>query len=502
MGALAVRRLRDLDPAERERIAGPVDRGDLRPGARRRRSRHHRGRARTGDAAVVRRPRTLRRRRVHARPSCESRRPSSPPRASRSQRDRHRGDPTGNREHPRLQRARARGRVVACRDRARAPGRGADRADRLRRPLRPEREGLLPVRAHAHRDAGRRGRCRRNHRRRSALRRARARCRPGGAGGGERARADRRLPRRTDRPVSPPPPSAPRRSRGSRKIVGPGSPAVDRRADPGAGIRLCDRDALRALREPRHRRRGRRSGHPRRRSPQRGRARRRFRRPARDGIRDARGRGRRRDRAPARGAPAATARLRERRAVSVRAAPCSFGDLDEACAFANEYAPEHLLLSVREPDALLPKLEHAGEILLGQHAVRGRELPDRRAEHAADRSLRAVWPRASPRVRSSKTSSIGADLARGARASCPQASSRSRGTRASRRTPPPSWLGPHAGAGPLSARRCSVGSARDRTRVHPKMAPVSGVARRRARHARRGALRRPLRRSGRRAGRS
>ena len=134
-------------------------------------------------------------------------------RAGRSRR--HRGDPTGNREHPRLQRARARGRVVACRDRARAPGRRAGRADRVRRPLRPERQGLLPVRAHAHRDAGRRRRCRGHRRRRSALRRARARCRPGCSGSGERARADRRLPRRTDRPVSPPPPSVPRRSRGS-----------------------------------------------------------------------------------------------------------------------------------------------------------------------------------------------------------------------------------------------------------------------------------------------
>jgi histidinol dehydrogenase len=40
-------------------------------------------------------------------------------------------------------------------------------------------------------------------------------------------------------------------------------------------------------------------------------------------------------------------------------------DLAEACEFANEFAPEHLLLSVREPEALLPKLDHAGEILLG-----------------------------------------------------------------------------------------------------------------------------------------
>jgi histidinol dehydrogenase len=40
-------------------------------------------------------------------------------------------------------------------------------------------------------------------------------------------------------------------------------------------------------------------------------------------------------------------------------------DLDEACAFADEYAPEHLQLQTREPEALLAKLDHAGEILLG-----------------------------------------------------------------------------------------------------------------------------------------
>ncbi len=40
-------------------------------------------------------------------------------------------------------------------------------------------------------------------------------------------------------------------------------------------------------------------------------------------------------------------------------------DLEEACAFANEYAPEHLQINTADPGALLPKLEHAGEILLG-----------------------------------------------------------------------------------------------------------------------------------------
>jgi histidinol dehydrogenase len=40
-------------------------------------------------------------------------------------------------------------------------------------------------------------------------------------------------------------------------------------------------------------------------------------------------------------------------------------DLAEACAFANEYAPEHLQVVTENPEALLPELDHAGEILLG-----------------------------------------------------------------------------------------------------------------------------------------
>jgi histidinol dehydrogenase len=40
-------------------------------------------------------------------------------------------------------------------------------------------------------------------------------------------------------------------------------------------------------------------------------------------------------------------------------------DLDEAAAFANEYAPEHLLVATSDPEALLMRLDHAGEILLG-----------------------------------------------------------------------------------------------------------------------------------------
>ena len=42
-------------------------------------------------------------------------------------------------------------------------------------------------------------------------------------------------------------------------------------------------------------------------------------------------------------------------------------DLDEACEIANRIAPEHLELSVEEPDSLLPKLRHAGAIFLGRY---------------------------------------------------------------------------------------------------------------------------------------
>lgn len=41
--------------------------------------------------------------------------------------------------------------------------------------------------------------------------------------------------------------------------------------------------------------------------------------------------------------------------------------LDEAIAFVNEYAPEHLEVQTREPFAILPRLKNAGEILLGPY---------------------------------------------------------------------------------------------------------------------------------------
>lgn len=42
-------------------------------------------------------------------------------------------------------------------------------------------------------------------------------------------------------------------------------------------------------------------------------------------------------------------------------------DLDEACELVNRIAPEHLELSVENPQALLPKIRHAGAIFLGRY---------------------------------------------------------------------------------------------------------------------------------------
>lgn len=43
-------------------------------------------------------------------------------------------------------------------------------------------------------------------------------------------------------------------------------------------------------------------------------------------------------------------------------------DLDEACTIANRIAPEHLELSVSDPDALLSKISHAGAIFMGVYS--------------------------------------------------------------------------------------------------------------------------------------
>lgn len=45
-----------------------------------------------------------------------------------------------------------------------------------------------------------------------------------------------------------------------------------------------------------------------------------------------------------------------------------FDSMDEATAFAGDYAPEHMQIATRDPEATLAKLTYAGEVLLGQHS--------------------------------------------------------------------------------------------------------------------------------------
>jgi histidinol dehydrogenase len=54
--------------------------------------------------------------------------------------------------------------------------------------------------------------------------------------------------------------------------------------------------------------------------------------------------------------------------LSRRGALIEVSDLDEACEIVNRIAPEHLELSVDDPDRLLPKIRHAGAIFLGRYA--------------------------------------------------------------------------------------------------------------------------------------
>jgi histidinol dehydrogenase len=65
------------------------------------------------------------------------------------------------------------------------------------------------------------------------------------------------------------------------------------------------------------------------------------------------------------------AELPEPRQAWARSALTKFGgvilvdDLDEAVSVANEYAPEHMIVDVAAPEALVPRLTAVGEILIG-----------------------------------------------------------------------------------------------------------------------------------------
>ena len=54
-------------------------------------------------------------------------------------------------------------------------------------------------------------------------------------------------------------------------------------------------------------------------------------------------------------------------ALRERGALIQCRDIAEACEVANSIAPEHLELSVQEPEALLPQIRHAGAIFMGRY---------------------------------------------------------------------------------------------------------------------------------------
>ena len=56
-----------------------------------------------------------------------------------------------------------------------------------------------------------------------------------------------------------------------------------------------------------------------------------------------------------------------RRSLAARGALVLVDDLDQAAEVANRLAPEHLELSVADPDALLGQIRHAGAVFMGRH---------------------------------------------------------------------------------------------------------------------------------------
>jgi histidinol dehydrogenase len=61
-----------------------------------------------------------------------------------------------------------------------------------------------------------------------------------------------------------------------------------------------------------------------------------------------------------------------RRAIAQRALENSFAlvveSLDDAVAFSNQYAPEHLIINTRDPEKLVGSIQHAGSVFLGSSA--------------------------------------------------------------------------------------------------------------------------------------
>lgn len=57
------------------------------------------------------------------------------------------------------------------------------------------------------------------------------------------------------------------------------------------------------------------------------------------------------------------------KSLANRGALIRVDDLDQACAIANRIAPEHLELSLAEPEPWVAKIRHAGAIFVGHHSV-------------------------------------------------------------------------------------------------------------------------------------
>jgi histidinol dehydrogenase len=58
-----------------------------------------------------------------------------------------------------------------------------------------------------------------------------------------------------------------------------------------------------------------------------------------------------------------------RKSLNQRGAMILVRDLDEAIEIANQVAPEHLELSVKNAQSLLPRIRHAGAIFLGRNSA-------------------------------------------------------------------------------------------------------------------------------------
>ncbi|NDU85983.1 MAG: histidinol dehydrogenase [Ferrovum sp.] len=57
-----------------------------------------------------------------------------------------------------------------------------------------------------------------------------------------------------------------------------------------------------------------------------------------------------------------------RQSLTHRGALIKVRDMEEACALANRIAPEHLELSIADPDPWLPRIRHAGAIFVGHYS--------------------------------------------------------------------------------------------------------------------------------------